>query len=142
MEKIGEITAVKGKMLEVTFCRPADCGHCHACDGGQKETVVLVEGSGRVGDYAAVELPAGTVAKATLLAYFLPIGALLGGMLLGDALFHHQTAWTAAFGLLCMLIAWLSVVLTEKYRLKSAKWRPVLSRVLPKEMFETEKGES
>ena len=34
MEKVGEITGIRGGKLEVSFCRPKDCGHCHACDGG------------------------------------------------------------------------------------------------------------
>lgn len=141
MQKIGEITAVKGDRLEVTFCRPADCGHCHACEGGQKETVVTVEGAGRVGDYAAVELPANTVVKATFLAYFFPIIGLLGGALLGDLISGHNAVWSAVGGLVCLLLTWLTVVFTEKYRLKSAKWKPVLYKVFPREMYEDKKGE-
>ncbi len=143
MEKIGEITAVRGDLLEITFCRPADCGHCHACEGGQKETVITVKGIGRVGDYAAVELPANTVVKATFLAYFFPIVGLLGGAWLGDLLSGHNALWSAVSGIICLLATWAIMALTEKYRLKSAKWKPVLSKVFPRELYEEkEKGES
>ena len=90
MQKIGEITAADRGTLEVTFCRPEDCGHCHACDGGQKPTVLRLSSAGQacsVGDFAEVELPTGTVVKASLLAYALPLLLLLnrifgfGGMI-------------------------------------------------------------
>ena len=40
MERIGEITAMDGDVAEVTFCREKDCGQCHACEGGEKRTVL------------------------------------------------------------------------------------------------------
>ena len=134
MEKIGEITAVKGGALEVTFCRPDDCEHCHACDGGQKRTVVTVVGEGQVGDYAAVELPTGTVVKASLLAYALPLAGLLGGMALGSAL--GTSVLAAVCGLIGLGITGGIVALTEKKRQANPKWQPVLVRVLPRAWYQ------
>ena len=36
MDRLGEVTKVDGKWLEITFCRPSDCDKCHACMGGNK----------------------------------------------------------------------------------------------------------
>ena len=130
MEKMGVITATGKGLLDVTFCAVKDCGACHACDGGQKQTVVQVQGEASVGDYAVVDLPASTVVKASLLAYVLPIVGLLGGMAIGNQLSSSPAA--AALGGGIGLIATLSAVwITEKHRQRSAKWHPTLVRIIP-----------
>ncbi|MBR6030080.1 MAG: SoxR reducing system RseC family protein [Clostridia bacterium] len=148
MERIGEITAVNGDRLEVTFCRPEDCGHCRACDGQEKRTVVSVKGSGAVGDLAAVELPTGTVVKASLLAYALPMAGLMGGMLLGYALFPANMAAAAIAGAVGLAVCLAAVRVTEKGRRESTAWQPTLNRVIPQSMYRKaeeapqEKGET
>ena len=141
MEKVGEITGIRGGKLEVSFCRPKDCGHCHACDGGQRPTVILVEGEGRVGDYAAVQLPTGTVAKASLLAYAVPIGGLLLGMLAGQAAGGGSVAGTAVGGAAGFGLCVAAILLTEKGRRRSDKWQPKLTKVFSKELYEDAKGD-
>ena len=135
MERVGEITAVRGRLLEVTLCRPEDCDHCHACDGGQKRTVVTVEGEGRVGDLAAVELPTGTVVKASLLAYALPIAGLIGGIGIGALVFPDTQAGAAVLGLAGLAVCLSVILFTEKKRRGNPAWQPVLTRVLPKELY-------
>lgn len=68
MERLGEVTKVDGKWLEITFCRPSDCEKCHACMGGDKMTTLRLEGTANVGDKALVELPDSTITQASLLA--------------------------------------------------------------------------
>lgn len=134
MERIGEITAMDGNVAEVTFCREKDCGECHACDGGQKRTVLHLPLNGMtasVGDLACVELPTGTVVKASLLAYALPIAGLLGGMGLGALLAPGNQAITALCGFVGLALTAGIVFMGEKRRRHSAAWQPVLIRVLP-----------
>ena len=105
----------------------------------------MVEGEGRVGDLAAVELPTGTVVKASLLAYALPMAGLMGGMGLGALLFEKNSSIGAAIlGFMGLAACLLAVFLTEKKRRTSAQWQPVLTRVLPQELYkkstENEKG--
>ena len=50
MERIGEVTRVDGKWLEITFCRPSDCDKCHACMGGNQTTTLRLQGKAKVGD--------------------------------------------------------------------------------------------
>ena len=141
MQKVGEITGVTAEGLEISFCRPKDCGHCHACDGGQQPTVIRVPGEGRVGDYASVELPTGTVAKASLLAYAVPIGGLLLGMLAGQAIGGGSLAGTAIGGGAGFGLSVAAILATEKSRRASAKWQPKLTRVFPKELYDDAKGD-
>ena len=141
MEKVGEITGIRNGQLEISFCRPKDCGHCHACEGGQKPTVIRVDGEGRVGDYAAVELPTATVAKASLLAYAVPMGGLLLGMLAGKAIGGGGVAGTAIGGGVGFALCVATVAVTEKARRASPKWQPKLTKVFPKELYENEKGD-
>ena len=141
MEKVGEITAVRGRQLEVTFCRPQDCGHCHACEGGQKATVIRLDGEGRVGDYASVRLPGSTVFKASMLAYVLPIAGLFAGMLIGRLAAPDQALASALCGVIGLAVCLLAVFLTEKARMRSEKWKPVLTQVFPRELYES-KGDN
>ena len=142
MEKVGEITAVRGRQLEVTFCRPQDCGHCHACEGSQEPTVIRVEDEGRVGDYASVQLPGSTVFKASLLAYALPIGGLFAGMLAGRLIRPENALISALGGVIGLAASLLAVFLTEKGRAGSDRWRPVLTKVYPRELYESKGDET
>ena len=56
MERTGEVTAVRGGMLEITFCRPADCEKCNACHGGSKQTTLTLKGQAALGDLAVVDI--------------------------------------------------------------------------------------
>ena len=139
MRRIGEITDAQADWLEISFCRPKDCETCHACEGGQEATTLRLPRAGHsasVGDLAAVDLPTGTVVKASLLAYALPLAGLLGGMglglLIGGSGAQTLMALCGAAGLaLCVAL----VALTERRRRRSEKWQPQLVRILPKSMY-------
>ena len=134
MEKIGEITASENGTLEVTFCSQEDCGSCHACGGEKKNTKIRLPGEGQVGDFAAVELPTGTVVKASLLAYAFPLAAFMAGMLLGQ-LFPVEKAniASAVLGVVFLVLSALVLRFTETRRRKSVLWQPSLNRIIPRE---------
>ena len=50
MVRMGEITAVDGDYLEVTFCHQQDCGQCHACENGQKLSSIRFKSAYAEGD--------------------------------------------------------------------------------------------
>lgn len=133
MERIGEVTAVRGECVEITFCRPTDCGKCHACQGARDRMQVTVKGTAEVGDFAVVDMPSATVMKASLLAYVLPLGGLLAGVAAGTLLFPAQEAVAGIVGGAMGLAVTLgAVALTEKKRRNDPQWRPQLLRVIPK----------
>lgn len=141
MERIGEVTAVRGEYLEVTFCRPTDCAKCHACMGGAKQTTIAVKGEARVGDSAVVELPERVVLKASALAYVAPLVAMLAGMFLGAALFPQSRDMAGLVGALAALaLAVAALAITEKRRRTQAAWQPVLKQIIPKQEGENPHG--
>ena len=132
MERTGEVTAVKGEWLEVTFCRPADCEKCNACGMGQKQTSLMVRGKANLGDQAVVSMPSSTVMQASLLAYVLPLAGLLAGLFAGAALFPQAENAAGFLGaLIGLMIPLLFVVLTEKRRRRSSRWQPTLVEIIP-----------
>ena len=132
MERLGEVTKVDGKWLEITFCRPSDCDKCHACMGGPQTATLRLEGKANVGDSVLVELPASTVNIASLMAYGLPLAGMLGGMLLGDKFIPLEGSLGSligAVGGLAIPLAYLLV--TEKNRRQNPKWTPQIKRIIP-----------
>ena len=133
MERLGEVTAVDGQWLEITFCRPSDCDKCHACMGGNKTTTLRLKGTANVGDQALVSIPASTITQASLLAYALPLGGLLVGMMAGEALLPLENSLGTLLGAVVGLGVPLTyLVLSEKKRRSNPKWTPQLVRVIPK----------
>lgn len=131
MERLGEVTAVDGKWLEITFCRPSDCEKCHACMGGNKTTTLKLEGKANIGDQALVSMPDSTIAQASLLAYIVPLTGLLIGMMAGDALLPLKNSLGAVIGAVAGLavpLCWL--LATEKKRRQNPKWTPQLVRII------------
>ena len=132
MERTGEVTAVKGEWLEVTFCRPADCEKCNACGLHQKTASMMVRGKAKLGDQAVVSLPSSTVMQASLLAYVLPLAGLLIGLFAGMALFPQAETAAGLIGALIGLAVPLGfVVLTEKRRRQNDRWQPTLIEIIP-----------
>lgn len=131
MERLGEVTRVDGKWLEITFCRPSDCEKCHACMGGDKMTTLRLEGTANVGDKALVELPASTVTQASMIAYGLPLAGLLLGMLAGDALIPLEHSLGAFIGAVIGLgLPLIYLLVTEKKRRSNPKWTPHIKRII------------
>lgn len=132
MERVGEVTAVNGGMLEVTFQRLDECEGCHACDGQPKKMNVRLEGEAKVGDMALVELSTATVLKASATAYLIPLAGLLLGLFITPAIFPGKGDGAAAIGaLLGMALGAAAVTLTEKQRRGKTSWTPVIKRIIP-----------
>lgn len=131
MEQIGEVTAVRGGMLEITFCRPEECEKCHGCAGHHKPSVLEIPGEASVGDAAVVYLPDNTLVKASLLAYVLPVAGLLAGMTAGWFALRNDLA-AAGCGVLGFVLLGAVGVLTEKRRKMDPQWQPRVTRIIPK----------
>lgn len=132
MERMGEVTAVRGDSVEITFCRPADCEKCGACHGSRAQMQITVKGEAQVGDFAVVDMPASSVVKASALAYVLPLAGLLLGVAVGSLLFPVQESLAGVIGGAIGLAMTLSVVAaTEKKRRSDPAWSPKLLRIIP-----------
>ena len=132
MRQPGEITERKNGMIEVAFCRPEACAACNACEGGKKEHRIWVKGEGRVGDIAVVEMPDRMVAKASAVAYGLPLAGLLLGMILGNTLSGGKDILTLAGAAAGLAPSFGILKITEKYRAGKEAWNPRVVEILEK----------
>ncbi len=117
-------------MIRVTFCRPEACAACKACEGGKREHSVWVRGEGRVGEIAVVEMPDAVVAKASALAYGLPLAAMLAGMAAGSLLTGGGNTGTAVGALAGLALGLAGLKMTEKRRSGRAEWTPRVVEIL------------
>lgn len=131
MEQVGEVTAVRNGMLEITFCRPEECEKCHGCAGHHKPSVIRMPGEAKVGDAAVVSMPDNVLVKASLLGYILPIAGLLIGMVIAYLAFANDYA-AAIGGVAGLGLALLVVLLTEKKRRANADWQPKVTKIIPR----------
>ncbi len=87
LRTVGTVIAVDGENATVAFKRSKACGDCHACISfgtDQAQTVIRNTLGAAIGDRVAIELHQGSVFKASLILYGLPIVLLLAGVLLGS----------------------------------------------------------
>ena len=132
MRQPGEITQVKNGMMQITFCRPEACAACNACEGGKKEHAIWVRGEGRVGEIAIVDMPDRMVAKASFIAYGIPLITLLIGMIAGNLVTGGGDAGTAAGAAAGLAAGLLFLKITEKSRAGRDEWSPRVVDVLEK----------
>ena len=134
MERNGEVTAVRGEMLEMTFCCPADCEKCNAGHGGGKQTTLTLKGQADLGDLAVVDMPVKTLMEASALACGLPLVGLLAGMFIGASLFSGSSDLGGAIGAAAGLaVSLIPLVLTERRRRADPRWQPRLVEIIPRQ---------
>ena len=132
MDRLGEVTKVDGKWLEITFCRPSDCDKCHACMGGSKTTTLRLQGAAHLGDKVLVSLPDSTVTQASVIAYGMPLAGLLIGMFAGDKLIPLENSLGSLIGAGIGLALTLGcLMITERKRRSNPKWSPQIKRIIP-----------
>ncbi|MDO5436133.1 MAG: SoxR reducing system RseC family protein [Clostridia bacterium] len=131
MTQIGTVVRTGGGMTEVAFCSDSDCEKCGACAGGKKKNTLWARGEAQPGDIVRVEIPDGTTVKASLLAYVLPLAALIGGMAIGLVLMPGEELIAALLGLALMAVVFAVLAVTEKKRKNTPEWTPVLAEILP-----------
>ena len=131
MEQTGEVVEVKNGLLTIRFCRPEACENCRACTGEKHQAMIQIPGDAQVGDRVTVSMPDGQVAKASLLAYAMPLCGLMAGLGLGWALGGDVPAIIgAAAGLMFSLL--ILKLLDGRLR-KDARWTPKLIAVEKKQ---------
>ncbi|MBQ3669018.1 MAG: SoxR reducing system RseC family protein [Clostridia bacterium] len=111
------------KGLKAEVIRSEACAHCRGCQIGQTERLLcdLPEGDYKEGDTVVITLSDHALTKATLLAYGVPLAALVAGLLLGSAIFKNEIAQATTAGVFTLAgLVWLA--LTEKKRRQSGSF--------------------
>ncbi len=127
----GVVTSLQGALAKVHFQRGSMCAHCGACLAvGEKEMEILADNStagAKPGDLVTVELSAGKVLRASVLAYVIPLIGLVAGVLLGSLL--SEIAGVILGVGLCALSYALLRILDKKFQ-KRQTFRPRITGIL------------
>ena len=101
MKREAKVVRENGRLMAEVL-REEACQSCRACRFGQVERVLveLPQGSEyREGETIELEVPDGTVSRGALLAYALPLAAMLAGLFLGARWLASRWgfSWCACF---------------------------------------------
>ena len=151
MLRMGTVVASKGGQLTVLFERPEACQKCGACGGGRhghKITLADPVGGTAVGDRVSVDMPEARVLSASALAYLIPLGGLLAGLIWGAGQAERVAPGMSSdlFAGLCAL-AGLAVSLPALWLADRAvrgkvHWTPQIVEIWPAGRPEQEKTEA
>ncbi len=134
----GVVKRIEGKNAVVQFARTSMCKHCGACLAiGDKEMELAVENTlhASVGDRVTVELSARRVVQASLLAYLVPLIALLAGVWAGS---QFSDLWAMIAGAAACGASFLLLRLLEKKRRLREAFAPRMTSLT---IADTEGGE-
>jgi len=151
MLRVGTVVASEGGQLTVLFERPEACEKCGACGGGRHgHKIVLADpaGGAAVGDQVSVDMPEARLVSASALAYLIPLGGLLIGLLVGAGQAGRLAPGMSPdlFAGLCAL-AGLAVslpvlMLADRAVRGKTRWMPQIVEIFPSDHREQEKGEA
>jgi positive regulator of sigma E activity len=139
MVRKGKVVGVSEGHLSIEFERPQACKECHQCDGSRHAHRVLLPGRGNIGDRVSVEMPEGSIAKASLLAYTVPLALVLGGLLAAEFLRPAVAPGMSAdgFAAICagvgLLLALVYLRLIDGRIRGKKRWMPQIVSVEPGE---------
>jgi len=127
---IGLVTAVKDGTVQIRFLRGSACAHCGAClTVGESEMEITLPNTlnAKEGDRVAVDLSPKRVVQASLLAYAMPLGLLIGGVLIGSRI----ADWAGlAMGVGACGIGYLVLRIVDRKSAKKHSFQPRLMRIL------------
>lgn len=115
-----------GKLM-AEVVRTEACQTCRACAFGKKERVLVPVDAARYapGDRVEIELKGGSVAKASLAAYGVPVVLMVFGLLMGGVLSLPEWG-QAASGILGCGLGFVGVGLYDRKIAKTGKYAPVI----------------
>lgn len=130
MEQYGEVIELKGNMAVVKFVRSKACQHCSGCISfSPSEAQIEIENilDAKVGDRVEIVLHARSMLKASLIAYMVPLGALIIGVFIGNI---WGEAYAAIGGVGCALLAFLVIRLLEPRFERMAEFKPRMISII------------
>ena len=130
LRTIGTVTELNGDTATIVFKRSKACGDCHACimfGSDQAQTELKNTLGAKVGDRVSVELHSGSVMKASLIMYGIPIVALLAGAIAGSFI---SNLFTAILGISAAALALLAIRLFEPRLKKRGEFNPVMIEIV------------
>lgn len=130
---VGTVVALEGKLAVVRFQRSSMCAHCGAClTAGEHEMEIRVpnDAGAAVGDRVRVELRGGQVAGASVIAYLVPLAALLLGVIAGSLV---SDIAAVVGGLACCAGAYLVLRLLDRRFRRRQTFQPRMTLLTSEE---------
>lgn len=127
---IGTVTELNDGMATVVFKRSKACGDCHACVSfgtDQAQTELKNTLGAKVGDRVSIELHSGSIFKASLILYGIPLAALLIGAVIGNTI---SNLFTAIIGLGAAAVAFLIIRLLEPKFRRMGEFNPLMIEIV------------
>ena len=132
MTKFGEVIGYdpQSGVAVIRYTRPEACAKCGACGGKAQETVIRLKTTEacRVGNWVKVELPGGRFLHAAALAYAVPLGLFLAGLLLGYRWLGGEGP-AILTGLLGLALGMLFLRLKDRALAGRPEWTPHITAV-------------
>ena len=129
----GTVVALEDGMAVVRFERSSMCAHCGAClTAGEHEMEIRVpnDAGAAVGDRVRVELRGGQVAGASVIAYLVPLAALLLGVIAGSLV---SDIAAVVGGLACCAGAYLVLRLLDRRFRRRQTFQPRMTLLTSEE---------
>lgn len=148
MNQFGQVLRVKDNMAEIRVKKHSSCKNCGCCGilsdiEGQEVTLEVENPVGaRVGQIVRISAEAKRVILASLVIYVFPVIALVVAMY-----FTQEAAFTMGYGesaeilgigggLGAMVLAFFLIRLLDRKVSQSQEFKPVITEVVPEEMWE------
>lgn len=143
MEEFGIIVEKKERTVLIKAGRTTSCDNCaskKSChSGGEMDNEVLVEAEDlpgtKVGDRVAFSVSAGSVLKAGVLLYLVPIASFIGGVVLGQTVLtgvlpgYNADLVAGVTGVICLALAFLGLKGYGALSERKGSLRPKVLRV-------------
>lgn len=146
MEEKGIVRQIMGETMTVEFERSPMCEKCGECERAREKMLMEMKRSedAQIGDLVEVELSEGTLLKASVLAYGVPLVLLLAGLFLGKqlagwlGLSGNGDLYALGLGALLAALGFLAIRLTEPGRRKHGGYMPQVKRIYKEQTQESE----
>lgn len=142
LNAVGTVIETDGAKAKVAFKRQKACGDCHACASfGADEAVTEVENTlgAKVGDRVNIALHQGSMLKAVLIMYGIPLLMLVIGVFVGS---RFSDLAGALLGIAGALGAFLILRLLEPRFAKKGEFAPKMTAFAPEDGAEDEREDA
>lgn len=142
MEEIGVIVEISGTLATIKTSKSGSCDSCSAKKNCVtiSETEMLVEAENhigaKVGDQVMYSIGAGSIIKAGIMLYLMPIIAFISGVVLGTYAAPHfwpetnPDLVTGIFGLLSLGFAFAGLKLYSRITAANSLYKPQILKVV------------
>lgn len=133
MEEEGKVIEIEGNLAQVEIEKKSACGACGLCSLVGKNTMIAeVENTigARVGERVRIEIPSSLILKGAFLFFYLPLMALILGILLEIKLTNLPTGGLTlglSFFILSFVLIWFHSKKTKSKNIYRSKIIRIIS---------------